>query len=176
MSSSSDKKLHVYSAHLVWEGNIGHGTANYMDYGRRYRIRIEGKPDLIGSSNPLFLGDGALHDPEDLFVAALSSCHMLSYLALCSRSKINVLRYQDRANGTLRMTPDGGGKFESVTLEPLVTIAGGCDEKLAMKLHDKAHKQCFIASSVSIPVHHNAVVRSDFSAAAKKSAGGEARA
>ena len=176
MSSLSDKNVHVYSAHLLWEGNTGHGTANYMDYVRRYRIRIEGKPDLVGSCNPLFLGDGALHDPEDLFVAALSSCHMLSYLALCSRSKINVLTYQDRAHGALRMTPDGGGKFESVTLEPLVTIVGGCDENLAMKLHDKAHKLCFIANSVKIPVHHNAVVRADFSAAARKPTGGEARA
>ena len=177
MSSTSDKNIHKYSALLVWDGNIGHGTSNYMDYGRGYRVCIEGKPDLIGSADPLFLGDAAVHNPEELFVAALSSCHMLSYLALCSRNKVNVLSYQDRAHGTMRLVPKtGGGKFEEVTLEPLVTIAPGCDDKLAMKLHDKAHDVCFIANSVRCPVRHNAIVRVDYSVRAPKPASNEVRA
>jgi organic hydroperoxide reductase OsmC/OhrA len=161
--ASADKKLQEYSALLVWEGNLGHGTSNYMDYGRTFSVRIEGKPNLTGSSDSLFLGDASLHNPDDLFLAALAAAHMNGYLALCSRSKINVLKYQDRVHGTVKIKPDGGGKFESVTLEPLVVIAPG-DEKLAMKLHDTAHDQSVIAQSVKVKVRHKATIRVDFAA------------
>ena len=163
MASKDDKNLQEYSALLVWEGNLGAGTSNYMDYGRSYSVRIEGKPNLVGSSDPLFLGDASLHSPEDLFLAALSSSHMLSYLMLCSRNKINVLKYQDRVRGTMKRKPGGGGKFDSVTLEPLIVIAPG-DEKLAMKLHDKAHAECVVAQSVKVSVKHKATIRVDFAA------------
>ncbi len=87
--------------------------------------RSMAKPDLTGSADPIFRGDAGVHNPEDLFIAALSSCHLLSYLALCARSKINVVAYEDNAIGTMVLRPDGGGKFESVTLRPKVTIARG---------------------------------------------------
>jgi organic hydroperoxide reductase OsmC/OhrA len=150
--TSGKKNAHDYKARLVWEGNLGDGTSSYTGYGRKYRLKIDGKPDLIGSADPIFRGDANAYNPEDLFVAALSSCHLLSYLALCARSKINVLAYEDDAMGTLLLRPDGGGKFESVTLRPSVTIAAGSDEKRAMELHETAHDLCFIAASVSIPI------------------------
>jgi organic hydroperoxide reductase OsmC/OhrA len=146
------KNAHGYKAHLVWEGNLGDGTTTYTGYGRKYRLKIDGKPDLLGSADPVFRGDANVYNPEDLFVAALSSCHLLSYLALCARTKINVVAYEDEASGTVVMRPDGGGKFESVTLRPIVTIAPGSDEKRALELHETAHDLCFIAASVSIPV------------------------
>jgi organic hydroperoxide reductase OsmC/OhrA len=155
MSASTDRKhAHDYKARLVWDGNLGDGTTNYKGYGRRYRILFDGKPDLACSADPIFRGDANAHNPEDLFVAAISSCHLLTYLALCARNKINVVAYEDDASGTLVLTPDGGGKFESVTLRPKVTIAAGGDEKRAMELHHTAHDLCFIAASVSVPVHH----------------------
>ncbi|MFN2604397.1 MAG: OsmC family protein [Gemmatimonadaceae bacterium] len=153
--------LHAYRAQLVWDGNRGDGTSNYATYGRRYTIRFKGKSDLAGSADAMFRGDADLHNPEDLFIASLSSCHLLSYLALCARNKISVIAYEDEASGTLELKPGGSGAFSEVTLHPLVTIAEGGDEELAMKLHDKAHEQCFIASSVKIPVHHEPVVRVD---------------
>jgi organic hydroperoxide reductase OsmC/OhrA len=134
-----------------------------MDYGRSYTVRIEGKPNLVGSSDPLFLGDATLHSPEDLLLAALASSHMLGYLTLCSRNKINVLKYQDRVHGTMNRKPGGHGKFDSVTLEPLVVIAPG-DEKLAMKLHETAHKECVIAQAVKITVKQKPSIRVDFAA------------
>jgi organic hydroperoxide reductase OsmC/OhrA len=146
------KNAHDYKARLVWEGNLGDGTTTYTGYGRKYRLKIDGKPDLVGSADPIFRGDANVYNPEDLFVAALSSCHLLSYLALCARSKINVVAYEDDASGTVLMRPDGGGRFESVTLRPSVTIAPGSDEKRALELHETAHDLCFIAASVSIPV------------------------
>jgi organic hydroperoxide reductase OsmC/OhrA len=166
MASTDDKNIQEYQALLVWEGNLGHGTSNYMDYGRKYSVRIEGKPDLIGSCDPVFLGEATLHTPEDLFLAALSSSHMLSYLALCSRNKINVLKYQDHVRATMKRKPAGGGKFDSVTLEPLVVIAPG-DERLAMKLHDKARDESVIARSTKVTVKHEATIRVDFAATAR---------
>jgi organic hydroperoxide reductase OsmC/OhrA len=148
------RNAHDYKARLVWDGNLGNGTSTYAGYGRKYRVQFDGKPDLPGSADPIFRGDANVYNPEDLFVAALSSCHLLSYLALCARSKINVVAYEDDASGTMVMRPDGGGKFESVTLRPRVTIAAGGDEKRALELHDTAHDLCFIAASVSVPVRH----------------------
>jgi organic hydroperoxide reductase OsmC/OhrA len=159
--SDPTHKSHEYKTALHWDGSKTGGTADYRTYDRQYRIRIKDKPDLVGSSDPVFLGDGALYNPEDLFVAALSSCHLLTYLAECARNRIVVLSYEDEASGTLVLDNKGGGKFSEVTLRPLVTIAEGCDEELAMKLHDESHKRCFVAASVSVPVKHEPVIRVD---------------
>lgn len=160
MSTPSGKKnAHDYKARLVWDGNLGEGTSTYTGYGRKYRVQFDGKPDLPGSADPIFRGDANVYNPEDLFVASLSSCHLLSYLALCARSKINVVAYEDEASGTMLLKPDGSGAFESVTLRPNVTIAPGGDEKRALDLHETAHDMCFIAASVSIPVLHEPRIR-----------------
>ena len=151
-------KSHEYKSRLVWDGNRGDGTSSYAAYGRDYRIVIDGKQDLSGTANPAFRGDAAKHDPEDLFLAAIVSCHMLSYLALCARAGINVVAYEDDARGTLVLDAGGGGRFEEVTLRPVVTIAGGDLEK-ARALHDKAHELCFIANSCSVPIRHEPTVR-----------------
>lgn len=149
-------RTHEYKAHLTWIGNKGEGTASYPAYGREYRVAIKGKPDLSGSANPMFRGDPARHDPEDLFLTAISSCHMLSYLALCARRGINVTAYEDNASGTLSLDGDGG-RFTEVTLRPHVTIASG-DLALAEQLHHTAHEHCFIANSCSVPIRHEATV------------------
>ena len=148
---------HEYNSRLVWEGNKGDGTSSYETYGRQYRIAISNKPDLLGSADPQFRGDGGLHNPEDLFVAALSSCHLLSYLALCARKKISIASYEDDAVGTMVLTPDGGGKFTEVVLHPRVKIASG-DLETAIALHERAHHYCFIANSVSCVVRNEPTV------------------
>jgi organic hydroperoxide reductase OsmC/OhrA len=146
-------KVHEYASRLVWEGNKGDGTASYATYGRNYRVLMTGKVDIEGSADAMFKGDSAKHNPEDLFVAALSSCHLLSYLALCARNGISVAAYEDEASGTMEMTADGGGRFTEVVLRPRVKIASG-DLELAMKLHERAHHYCFIANSVSCAVRN----------------------
>lgn len=148
---------HSYRHRLVWDGNLGDGTATYQAYGRQYRILVDGKPALAGSANPMFRGDAALHDPEDLFLAAIASCHMLSYLALCARAGINVVAYEDDAEGTLLLDRSGGGRFENVILHPRVTISAG-DAERARSLHEEAHELCFIASSCSVPIRHEATI------------------
>lgn len=149
-----------YTARLVWAGNTGAGTADYTSYGREYRVHVAGKPQLAGTADPAFRGDPALHNPEELFLSAISACHMLTYLALCARRGVSVVAYEDDAHGSVRLDSRGGGKFESVVLRPAVTISGdGGAVALAAGLHDAAHELCLIASSCSVPVRHEATVR-----------------
>jgi organic hydroperoxide reductase OsmC/OhrA len=146
-------RTHEYAARLVWTGNSGAGTASYTEYSRAYRLAIEGKPDLIGSADPAFRGDPELHNPEDLFLSAVAACHMLTYLALCARRGIRVVSYEDDARGEMVLRPGGGGKFEEITLQPQVRIEGEEHVELATQLHEPAHEYCFIANSVSVPIH-----------------------
>jgi len=149
---------HEYKVRLDWEGNRGEGTASYAGYGREFRITLAGKPDLLGSADPAFRGVPDRHNPEDLLVAALSSCHMLSYLALCARNGITVLAYSDEADGTMTTTPDGGGRFTAVALHPRVTVRGREQVAPALELHARAHAECYIAASCAFPVAHHPVV------------------
>lgn len=151
-------RSHVYEARVVWSGAASGGTRSYAAYSREYRVEIAGKPPLRGSADPLFRGDAALHNPEDLLVVALSTCHMLSYLAEAARAGLLVLGYEDRARGTLWLE-GGGGRFTEVVLHPVVSVAAGSDLALARRLHERAHADCFIASSVSFPVRCEATVQ-----------------
>ena len=153
------KGVHRYAARLIWEGNTGTGTASYTSYGRQYRVLVVGKPDLMGSADPAFRGEADQLNPEDLFLSAISACHMLSYLALCARQGVRVLAYEDAAEGTMVLHPSGGGRFVEVVLHPRVTIEAGENAALALQLHDTAHQLCFIASSCSIDIQHQATVQ-----------------
>jgi len=134
-----------------WTGDDGVGTRDYRSYRRDHLIRIEGKPDLTGSSDPAFRGDRSRHNPEELLVAALSACHMLSYLHLAAVAGIVVREYEDRAEGTMVTNPEGGGRFTDVVLRPHVVLDAGAPDR-AFSLHEDAHHHCFIASSVNFPV------------------------
>jgi len=150
--------LHRYGAALEWRGNLGDGTRRYDGYGRQFAAQVDGKPLLAGSADPAFRGDPALHNPEDLLLIALSSCHMLSYLALCARDGIAVMTYSDRAEGVMQTDASGGGRFTSVVLHPQVTIADAGQLARADELHAVAHSLCYIASSCNFPVEHEASV------------------
>lgn len=150
---------HSYAARVVWRGNTGEGTARYNAYHREYRVEIAGKPHLPGSADPAFRGDAALHNPEDLFLASISACHMLFYLSLCARRGVRVLAYQDQPHGTMRVDAGGGGQFDEITLHPSVVIAADADAALATQLHDTAHELCFIARSCRVPIHHHPSIR-----------------
>lgn len=155
---ATSPKSHDYNARLVWNGNLGQGTSSYPVYGREYTISIAGKPDLEGTADPMFRGKPELHNPEELFIAAIVSCHLLSYLALCARRGLSIVSYEDSASGTLAFDNKGGGRFEHVTLHPVVTIVDAARYDEAMALHDTAHEQCYIASSCNTEIHHVATV------------------
>lgn len=145
---------HHYSTRLNWTGNTGTGTAAYRSYERSYTVSVPGKPELYGSSDPSFKGDEKKHNPEEMFVAALSACHMLWYLHLCAEAGIIVQDYKDEAEGIMQEDADRGGFFTEVILRPEVVIADESKREQAMALHERANKMCFIANSCNFPVRH----------------------
>lgn len=146
--------LHRYLVRTEWTGNLGTGTSGYRDYSRNAVLRIDGKPAVESSADRAFYGDAARWNPEDLLVAALSECHMLSFLHVAAVNRVIVLAYTDEATGIMEQTGDGGGHFVSVTLHPRVVVAEAGMVDLAASLHAEASRKCFIASSVNFPVEH----------------------
>ena len=146
---------HFYKATINWTGNLGKGTSQYKAYSRNHEISSEDKPTIYASSDPSFRGEGTRYNPEELFVASLSSCHMLWYLHLCSEAGVVVVDYIDNATGTMTETEDGSGHFTEVTLHPIVIVTEASMVDKANELHYEAHKFCFVANSCNFPVHHN---------------------
>ncbi|MGH9466934.1 MAG: OsmC family protein [Terriglobales bacterium] len=147
--------VHRYEVSVRWTGNLGTGTSAYTAYRRDHEISAAGgKPVIAGCSDPAFRGDAARWNPEELLVASLAACHQLAYLHLCADAGIAVLAYSDRAEGEMELTPNGRGRFLSVTLHPDVTIAPGGDLERALHLHEEARRNCFIANSVDFGVAH----------------------
>lgn len=150
-------KDHHFRATVQWSGNRGTGTSSYKAYGRENLISSEGKPSIEGSSARVFHGNAERWNPEELLIAALSECHMLSYLHVAASHSIVVTAYTDDATGTMRMGANDGGQFTEVTLRPQVTIGSG-DPALAQSLHREASEKCFIAASVNFPVNHEPTI------------------
>jgi organic hydroperoxide reductase OsmC/OhrA len=151
-------KIHHYDVQLEWTGNTGAGTSSYTSYDRSYRLRVNGKPAIAGSSDAQFRGLPARWNPEDLLVAALSACHHLWYLHLCADAGVNVIAYRDDASGVMAENDDGSGQFTAVVLHPTVTITATSDREKARSLHHEAAKFCFIARSMNFPVGHEPTI------------------
>ena len=147
---------HHYKAAITWTGNKGEGTSNYKAYDRSHTLNVHHKPEILLSSDPSFRGDTSQYNPEELFLASLSSCHMLWYLHICSDNGIIVTAYTDMATGTMDENV-GGGKFTEVMLHPHVTVANSSMITRANELHQQAHEKCFIANSCNFPVRHHPV-------------------
>ena len=154
-------KEHHYDLNTEWTGSNGKGTTGYRDYERSYTIAIENKINLNGSSDPAFRGDKNRHNPEDLLLASLSSCHMLSYLHVCVMHNITVTAYTDHAKGTMSELSGGSGHFTEVLLQPIVTVKELSMIQKAIELHHKAHELCFIANSVNFPVRTVPTVKTE---------------
>jgi organic hydroperoxide reductase OsmC/OhrA len=147
------ERIHDYTATVSWIGAHAGATSTYAGYSREHTIAFDGKPTLRGSADPTFRGDGSLVNPEELLLAALSSCHMLSYLAFCGLEGIEIVSYVDRAHGMMSET-GGSGRFVSVVLEPKVVVARREHVDRARALHGAAHEACFVANSMNFPVLH----------------------
>lgn len=154
--SKADER-HDYALKLVWTGASQGPTSSYQSYSREFEYRAGDKPPQRGSADPHFRGDSSLYNPEEQLVAALSSCHMLSYLAECARAGVEVVAYEDSATGAMTVR-DGKLRFTSVVLRPRVVIARGADAAKATALHQRAHEDCYIANSMNFPVTHEPVV------------------
>lgn len=149
---------HRYALRARWIGNRGTGTSGYRDYDRAVTLSIDGKPTLDASSDRPFRGDPAKWNPEDMLLAALSECHLLSYLHACVQAGVVVVSYTDDATGLMTEDGRGGGAFTEVVLRPRVEVAAASMVAAAEEAHAQAHDWCFIANSVNFPVRHEAVV------------------
>jgi organic hydroperoxide reductase OsmC/OhrA len=127
----------------------------YESYNRAHQIRFkDGRIELPASSAPAFRGNADRVDPEEAFVASLSSCHMLTFLAICARKRLIVDAYEDEAVGVLDHGPEKKLWMARVVLRPKVTF--GEDVQVSADLlhdiHHRAHDECFIANSVKTNV------------------------
>jgi organic hydroperoxide reductase OsmC/OhrA len=126
----------------------------YQTYNRDHDWAFDAGITVRASANPDYKGSDRCVDPEEAFVASLSSCHMLTFLALAARDRYVVDRYRDQAVGVLGKDSSGHLAMTRVTLRPEVAFSG---EKVPSaeeirQLHDRAHHACFIANSVKTDV------------------------
>jgi organic hydroperoxide reductase OsmC/OhrA len=147
---------HLFKVAINWTSNQNQEQSGRKFYSKSHKIKIEGKPVLNVSAAKAFKGDPELYNPEDLLLSSLVSCHMMSYLYVCSQNGIEVLEYSDNAEATLEVLEDGSGRFTEVHLKPKVKIANSDKIQEALELHTKANQLCFIANSCNFPVMHNA--------------------
>ncbi len=148
--------MSTYTAEIRWS----RGEQKFTDnrYSRAHTWRFDGGAVVPASSSPhvvpLPLSDPQGVDPEEAFVASLSSCHMLWFLSIAAKRGYTVDAYADDAQGVMAKNAAGKFAMTSVTLRPLVTFSG---EKLPDRaaldaLHHAAHAECFLANSVRTEV------------------------
>jgi organic hydroperoxide reductase OsmC/OhrA len=147
---------HQYSAEIIWER--GDAVFNDNRYSRRHRWRFDGGLEVPASSAPqsvpVPMSDPVAVDPEEAFIASLSSCHMLWFLAIAGKRKFRVDRYRDQASGILEKNAAGKLWMSVVTLHPEVQFSGELlpTPQQIEEMHHSAHTECYIANSVSSQV------------------------
>jgi organic hydroperoxide reductase OsmC/OhrA len=143
--SAAAPLVHRYSAALAWHGST---AAGLQDYSRDHLVSCyPARDELALSSDPHFRGTAARLNPEQLLVAAASSCQLLSFLAVAARARVDVFAYIDNAEGF--MSESGRPmRIERVVLRPEVAVRGQISEARVTRLLDLAHQECFIANSL----------------------------
>jgi len=151
--------IHTYATTLAWSGSTGGG---YRAYSRTHQVTPQGAPGIAASADPAFRGDPALVNPEQLLLAAASSCQLLSFLAVASRAGVDVVAYADDATAVM---PDDRSpvRFTGIVLRPTITVRAGDagDEVTATveKLVRTAHDECYVANSLNTPVTVEPVIQ-----------------
>jgi organic hydroperoxide reductase OsmC/OhrA len=152
---------HLFKAKLNWNSTPKEAVSASKKYLKTHQIAIEGKEILKISAAKAFKGDPNLYNPEDLLLSSLVSCHMMSYLYVCSQNGIDVVSYQDDAEGTLEVSENGSGRFVEVRLYPKVVIQQSEKIEEALRLHTKANELCFIANSCNFKIVHFPICESE---------------
>ncbi len=123
-------------------------------YTRDHTVTLENGQVIANSAAPAFLGNASMANPETLLLAALASCHMLTFLAIANKRGFQISHYQDKAEGTLGKNAEGRMAITHCTLRPKIEFIGTrqpTSEEL-QKLHESSHHNCFIANSLSVKV------------------------
>ena len=134
-------KTHLYASRLAWSGS----TSDYASYDRGHDVELASGTVRM-SADAAFRGDHTLPNPEQLVVAAASSCQMLSFLAVAARAKVEVTAYEDEATGEMPVAR-GPMSLTRIILRPQVT-ARGTDAATIERLLEQAHDECYIANSL----------------------------
>lgn len=140
-----------FTAEIAWQRAPRPGHPD--DYGRAHEWHLAGGQTLRASAAPDYAGDPGHTNPEEALVAAVSSCHMLTFLAIAAKRGFTVTSYADRASGSLGKNAEGRLAVTEVVLRPTIAFEGnapGADE--LAKLHDAAHRNCFIGNSLNTAV------------------------
>lgn len=144
---------HLFTVDVDWTGNLGTGTSGAREYARTHTISSEAVSIIDASAARVFHGDSERWNPEQLLLAAVSQCHMMTYFYLATQSGIVVTEYTDHATGIVRMDADGiGGQFSGIELRPCTTVSQESDLEIARSPHARVHELCFIARSISVPI------------------------
>lgn len=139
--------MSVHQAQIEWS-RAGEGFS-YPEYNRDHEWMFPGGTRISASAAPVYLGTTGKIDPEEAFVAAVASCHMLTFLAICARKGFVVDNYTDAAAGYLEKNPAGRLAITHVELSPTIAFGGTRPSQDEIeRLHHLAHEQCFIANSV----------------------------
>ena len=147
--------LHTYNATLSWEGST---AAGYDAYDRAHRVAVPpAATPLELSGDPAFKGDPERANPEQLLLAAASSCQLLSFLAYAARSRIEVTRYEDDAEA-LMPENDLPVRITEITLRPRITVGPDANVDRVYRLVEKAHAACFIANTLNAEMRIEAEV------------------
>ncbi|MBA3716311.1 MAG: OsmC family protein [Pyrinomonadaceae bacterium] len=138
-------RVHKYNAKCVWKGTT---SAGYEEYDRRHEASAAPALESLSlSSDPAFRGDSECLNPEQLLVIAASSCQLLSFLAVASRARIEVLEYQDDAEAEMP-EDDLPVRITSIKLKPRIVVSGEVSERRVRHLVEVAHNECYIANSL----------------------------
>jgi organic hydroperoxide reductase OsmC/OhrA len=135
--------VHSYSTHVAWRGSTAGG---YDDFTREHTMQAADQ-SLQMSSDPAFRGDGQLLNPELLVVAAASSCQLLEFLTLAAKARVDVLEYDDEAEGTMDES-DEPARIQRIVLRPRIRVAEGPPREKVERLVHLAHEHCYVANSL----------------------------
>jgi organic hydroperoxide reductase OsmC/OhrA len=140
---------HTYRTTLAWHGTTAVG---YDAYDRTHRVTLPpAHGELVLSSDPAFRGDAGLANPEQLLLAAASSCQLLSFLAVAARARIEVLEYRDEAEAVMP-EEEQPMRITRIVLRPRIVVGAGTDGDRVGRLVELGHRQCFIANSLNTKV------------------------
>lgn len=142
--------VHRYRTRCAWQGSTG---AGYEVYERAHKaVTTPPTQTLRLSADPAFRGDPSLLNPEQLLVLAASSCQMLSFLAVAGRARVDVVEYEDDAEGEMA-EPDHPVRITRITLRPRIVVRGPVTEERVLHLVEIGHRECFIARSLISTIH-----------------------
>ncbi|HEY3095266.1 MAG TPA: OsmC family protein [Acidimicrobiia bacterium] len=141
--------VHRYNVSCAWQGSTG---AGYEAYDRSHDAHAPpAEATLQLSSDPAFRGDPARLNPEQLLVMAAASCQLLSFLAVAARARVDVVDYQDDAEGEMP-EDEQPMRITRITLRPRITVHGDVSEDRIRHLVEVGHRECFIANSLTTDV------------------------